>query len=92
MDVGMKQNMKTLILNHLTINGEIQDELSHGCIRTTVITFLPQLSKFSGTKRNPEIYLELERDMDERFWYHNIPKDERLSHALNQLYGWVYAW
>ncbi|KAG7586531.1 hypothetical protein ISN45_Aa02g018210 [Arabidopsis thaliana x Arabidopsis arenosa] len=51
-----------------------------------------QLLTFSGHKQGPEAYINWEREIEYWFRFHNIPKEERLAHAVNSLVGEAHSW
>ncbi|CAL9218887.1 unnamed protein product [Arabidopsis halleri] len=51
-----------------------------------------QLLTFSGHKQGPKAYINWEREIEYWFRFHNIPKEERLAHAVNSLVGEAHSW
>ncbi|CAE6227228.1 unnamed protein product [Arabidopsis arenosa] len=45
-----------------------------------------------GHKQGPEAYINWEREIEYWFRFHNIPKEERLAHAVNSLVGEAHSW
>ncbi|KAL0876958.1 hypothetical protein Bca101_026663 [Brassica carinata] len=47
---------------------------------------------FSGSSKDPEVYLRWEDDMKQWLRARSIPKEEKLSYALDMLVGKAYTW
>ncbi|KAF3599189.1 hypothetical protein F2Q69_00034300 [Brassica cretica] len=52
----------------------------------------PDYLVFSGSSKDPEVYLKWEDDMKQWLRAKSIPKEEKLSYALDMLIGKAYTW
>ncbi|CAH8360643.1 unnamed protein product [Eruca vesicaria subsp. sativa] len=52
----------------------------------------PDYLVFSGSSKDPEVYLKWEADMKKWLKARSVPKEEKLSYALDMLIGKAYTW